>query len=243
MKLKFLICAIFMCAIGKISGLYEQVILLNRSNRKCTVNLSEIPSSRSRMTGYLQPSGGSKFSEIAGYGCWVIPDPNLNEFTLDKDEYRCICYNLNESAPQERIVIKANSEEVGAVYLGSIWSVDPNNPKAKFWVNEKLGLVLYQKMPTGRHQLVFKILDFDDEHFRYINPDPKYVYGTHGSSRGVEKEWIITLPKDDNDPRPPYVEREENLPDILKGAKQKILYEDEREPNTMEKIKECCNIC
>lgn len=238
MKLKFLMFATLGYIIADAGGMGEDIILLNKSNHVCTVDLREMTSSK-ETTAYLQPTGRSRTSKIAGYIYYSRYDQNLNEFTLDKDEYRCIRYNLNKPAPQERIVIKTNGEEVGAVYLGSIWSVDPNNPKAKFWVNEKSGLVLYQKMPTCRHQLVFKILDFDNEHFRYINPDPKYVYGTHGSMLDINKEWIITLPENDNDPRPPYVEREENLPDTLKGAKQKIIYDDEKEAERGG----CCNIC
>lgn len=111
---------ILICAIGKISGLYEKIILLNRSSRECTADLSEIPSSLPRMMGYLQSSGGSKFSEIAGYRCYPIPDPNLNEFNLYRDEWRYIYYDLRGPSPQERIVIKTNGEEVWAIYLSDV---------------------------------------------------------------------------------------------------------------------------
>ena len=218
----------FVCVVGNISGLYEDIIILNKSSRECVVDLREMTTS----------SVSLKFPPP-----WSALD--LQEFTLAKDEYRCICYKLDVPIYyRDRIVIKTNDQEVGAICGGgSNWKVDPANEKAKFWVNEKLGLVLYQKMPCCRRQLVYKILDFDNEHFRYINPDPKYVYGTHGSNLGVKEEWIITLPEGDNDPRPPYVERGENLEDSLRGAKEKILYDDEREQSVIEKIKECCNIC
>ena len=227
MKMRFLLYVILCCILEKAVANPNFCIFLNQSKSECTIDLKEVTASKIQEVDLEISSrrGGTLFHPLRFYvyNFYNWRSPSSNQFSLLPNEYKCIkCeYSEEEKNSDERIVIRKNGSEVGAVYPFANFNFDKESYNIKFIVNEALEAVLYQKHTSQSNEHVIKILDFD-KNVRYISPENNVYTPWCGLA-----DWYVELPTDDTDSRPLYTEIQQEIPDMLMNAKQKDSLEND----------------
>lgn len=260
MKLKFLMCAVLAGAIGKICGMDDQILFLNRSSHECTIDFSEMNDFDVKEVIMMPEFSDLKY-EVAGCSFYFYDghEKTTEQFSLKPNEYRAFLYSYykkndeNVKERNDRIVVRKNAVEVGAAYVSSYWRFDRDDYDVVFHVNKEQGLVLYRKNRIWSGENVIKILDFD-ENIRYMNPkDARYKIAVSDLS-----EWGLGVPKNAPDQRPIYTEPSAEICRILEGAKQVFQIDSPKDrrkikrglikanqlvdPEASESDATCCNI-